>query len=248
MWRWMVAGSGRALLRSIIIGEMCVRASRSLGAMTRIGIVTPGDVPVICSIFCVCTTRSRRRRPGSGSGKGRSCEGWRETAVGERWPVGGGLISHRWLPLPLPGPSGALFSLRGWGVVVAVLGTVRTRRWGWGPAGRGLTAWARSKYTAPLKQHRERSVRGMSQVKLVARGVDPLLLNVYYMDEQGQSIQRDLSYALLERLDSWKQGAIEVEGPIVVPWVFEGANLQMYPHGAGRGQWRWLLTSDLINL
>jgi len=138
--------------------------------------------------------------------------------------------------------------LRGWGVVVAVLGTVRTRRWGWGPAGRGLTAWARSKYIAPLKLHKERSVMGMSQVKLVARGVDTLLLNVYYMDEQEHSIKHDLSYELVERLDVWKQAAIEAEGPIVVPWVFEGANLQMYPHGAGRGQWRWLLTSDLINL
>ncbi len=88
---------------------------------------------------------------------------------------------------------------------------------------------------------------GMS-VNLVARGVDTLLLNVYYTDEHGTSLKRDLSSGLVERLDAWKQAAIEVEGPIVVPWVFEGAHLQMYPHGAGRGQWRWLLTSDLINL
>src|SRR2546421_9069851 len=27
-----------------------------------------------------------------------------------------------------------------------------------------------------------------------------------------------------------------------------GMASQMYPHGAGRGQWRWLLMSDLINL
>src|SRR6266699_3443436 len=89
---------------------------------------------------------------------------------------------------------------------------------------------------------------GMSAVNLVARGVDTLLLNVYYTDEHGHSFKRDLSSWLVERLDAWKQAAIEVEGPMVVPWVFEGANLQMYPHGAGRGQWRWLLTSDLINV
>ena len=88
----------------------------------------------------------------------------------------------------------------------------------------------------------------MSEVKLVARGVDTLLLNVYYTDELGTSLKRDLSSGLVERLDAWKQAAIEAEGPMVVPWVFEGANLQMYPHGAGRGQWRWLLTSDLINV
>ena len=34
----------------------------------------------------------------------------------------------------------------------------------------------------------------------------------------------------------------------MVPWVFEEANLQMHLHRAGRGQWRWLLTSDLINV
>ena len=34
----------------------------------------------------------------------------------------------------------------------------------------------------------------------------------------------------------------------MVPWVFEGANPHMYLHSAGRGQWHWLLTSDLINL
>src|SRR5881398_2718423 len=88
----------------------------------------------------------------------------------------------------------------------------------------------------------------MAAVKLVARGVDTLLLNVYYTDEHGTSLKRDLSYELAERLDTWKQAAIEAEEPIVVPWVFEGAHLQMYPHGAGRGQWRWLLTSDLINV
>ncbi len=89
---------------------------------------------------------------------------------------------------------------------------------------------------------------GMSHVKLVGRGVDTLLLNVYYLDEQEKPVKHDLSNALVDRLDAWKQAAIEAEGSIVVPWVFEGANLQMYPHGAGRGQWRWLLTSDLINL
>ena len=78
----------------------------------------------------------------------------------------------------------------------------------------------------------------MSAFKLVARGVDTLLLNVYYTDEHGHSLKRDLASGLVERLDAWKQAAIEVEGPMVVPWVFEGAHLQMYPHGAGRGQWR----------
>jgi hypothetical protein len=89
---------------------------------------------------------------------------------------------------------------------------------------------------------------GKTAVEVLARGVDTLLLNVYYEDEQGKPIKRDLTHELVERLDAWKQGAIEAEEPIIVPWTFEGANLKMYPHGAGRGQWRWLLTCDALNL
>ena len=50
---------------------------------------------------------------------------------------------------------------------------------------------------------------GMSGVKLVARGVDTLLLNAYYTDEQGNSLKRDLSSGFVERLDAWKQAAEE---------------------------------------
>ena len=57
----------------------------------------------------------------------------------------------------------------------------------------------------------------MPEVRLVARGVDTLLLHVYYTDEHGHSLKRDLSSGLVERLDAWKQAAIEAEGPIVVP-------------------------------
>ena len=53
---------------------------------------------------------------------------------------GGGAVARRgrpdlspWCPRLPPSPLGAPFGLRGWGVVVAVLGTVRTRRWGRGP-------------------------------------------------------------------------------------------------------------------
>jgi hypothetical protein len=84
--------------------------------------------------------------------------------------------------------------------------------------------------------------------KMVGRGVDTLLVNVYYTDAEGRPAKRDLSPWLVEQLNQWKNRAIAEECPVVVPWVFGGAHLKMHPYGAGRGQWTWLLTSDLLTL
>ncbi len=86
------------------------------------------------------------------------------------------------------------------------------------------------------------------ETRMVGRGVDTLLLNVYYTDADGKPDKRDLASFLVEKLNAWKNQAIAAEGPIVVPWVFGGMHLHMYPHGAGHGQWTWLLTSDLLTL
>jgi hypothetical protein len=86
------------------------------------------------------------------------------------------------------------------------------------------------------------------ETRLVGRGVDTLLLNVYYTDADGKPDKRDLAPFLVRQLNTWKNQAIATEQPVVVPWAFQDAHLHMYPHGAGRGQWTWLLTSDLITL
>jgi hypothetical protein len=83
---------------------------------------------------------------------------------------------------------------------------------------------------------------------IVGRGVDTLLLNVYYIDADGKPDKRDLASFLVEKLNAWKNRAIVAEEPVMVPWAFGDAHLHMYPHGAGRGQWTWLLTSDLLTL
>ncbi len=83
---------------------------------------------------------------------------------------------------------------------------------------------------------------------MVGHGVDTLLLNVYYTDADGKPDKRDLASFLVRQLNTWKNQAIAAEEPVVVPWAFQEAHLHMYPHGAGRGQWTWLLTSDLINV
>ncbi len=83
---------------------------------------------------------------------------------------------------------------------------------------------------------------------VVARGVDTLVLNVSYYDRQHKPCKRDLPHDLKEQLDGWKQAAIVAEEPIPVSVTFEGVNLHMYPNGAGKGQWRWLLRCESFNL
>src|SRR6202048_1592700 len=82
---------------------------------------------------------------------------------------------------------------------------------------------------------------------IVGRGVDTLVLNVYYRDEKGKR-KEEIALDLKEQLDAWKQAAIVAEEPVPVPISFDGINLHMYPNGAGKGQWRWLVCSDNINL
>ena len=74
------------------------------------------------------------------------------------------------------------------------------------------------------------------ETRMVGRGVDTLLLNVYYTDVDGKPDKRDLAPFMVEQLNAWKNRAIASEEPVVVPWVFGGQHLHMYPHGAGRGQ------------
>jgi hypothetical protein len=83
---------------------------------------------------------------------------------------------------------------------------------------------------------------------IVGRGVDTLVLNVYFRDGQHKPCKREIPHELKEQLDAWKQAAIVEEEPIPVPLAFEGASLHMYPNGAGKGQWRWLLRCESFNL
>ena len=59
---------------------------------------------------------------------------------------------------------------------------------------------------------------------VVGRGVDTLVLNVYFRDGQHKPCKRELPHELKEQLDAWKQAAIVEEEPIPVPLSFEGVN------------------------
>jgi hypothetical protein len=90
----------------------------------------------------------------------------------------------------------------------------------------------------------------VSHFKLVGCGIDTLVLNVYYTDDNLKplAVKRELDEELAATLDEWQARAKEAEEPIASPWSFREARLFMAPHGAGKGQWRWLLTCPLLNV
>jgi len=49
-------------------------------------------------------------------------------------------------------------------------------------------------------------------------------------------------------LNEWPAHAKVEEKPVPIPWTFQNVSFLIHPHGAGKGQWRWLLTSKLLNL
>src|SRR5258708_31964402 len=86
------------------------------------------------------------------------------------------------------------------------------------------------------------------QARVVNRGIDTLVFNAYYLDEQGEPTQRVLEPQLLEALEKWKRKAQEEGEPVTTDWAFQGVALQMRPNGAGRGHWQWLLFSRVLTV
>ena len=87
----------------------------------------------------------------------------------------------------------------------------------------------------------------MQEPQLVGYGVDTLILNMRYTDEQYHPIKKELSEEIAYELDELQGAARRNEMAMISPWSFLGVSLFVEPHGAGR-QWRWLLTSPLLTL
>ena len=84
-------------------------------------------------------------------------------------------------------------------------------------------------------------------IKLVGYGVDTLILNVRYCDDTSQPVKRELDETLAQELDYLQSEARHVETAVATDWAFQDVLLFVEPHGAGK-QWRWLLTSRLLNV
>src|SRR5947209_11416596 len=87
----------------------------------------------------------------------------------------------------------------------------------------------------------------MQAIKLVGYGVDTLILNVRYSDSKGQPLKQELDEQLQAELDYLQGEARRLETAVATEWAFQGVLLFVEPHGAGK-QWRWLLTSRLLNV
>ncbi len=85
---------------------------------------------------------------------------------------------------------------------------------------------------------------------LVGFGVDTLYLNVLYSnpDNSLKKTKRTLEPDIMSELMDLQESAKEQESEIASGWEFEGVPLMMQSHGAGKGQWAWLLTSSLLDL
>lgn len=75
----------------------------------------------------------------------------------------------------------------------------------------------------------------MSEIKIVGRGVDTLVLNLYYADKQFQPIKQELDGNLQEELNRLQGEARLAESPLASRWAFRGFTLFMKEKGS-RGQ------------
>ena len=88
----------------------------------------------------------------------------------------------------------------------------------------------------------------MSDAWAVNWGIDTLVVNAYHTDEKGEPVKRDLDGLLVARLEEWKREAQGTHDLVSTSLTFNGVLMQMYPNGAGRGQWRWVLETGDIKL
>jgi hypothetical protein len=87
----------------------------------------------------------------------------------------------------------------------------------------------------------------VTDVKIVGRGIDTLVLNVCYADKIFQPLKRELAEDLQSRLNLLQNAARMNEAPMLTQWAFKGINLFMQEKGS-RGQWRWILKSPLLTV
>ncbi len=86
------------------------------------------------------------------------------------------------------------------------------------------------------------------QARIVARGIDTLVVNGFYTDEQGNPVKQDLEEGLQGTLRHLKEGAIAEGGEIPTQWSFGGQCLHMQPNGGNHGQFPYLLKCPLLTL
>lgn len=85
------------------------------------------------------------------------------------------------------------------------------------------------------------------KIRLLAYGVDTLVINVRYADADLEPVQQELDEGVALWLDIWQEAAKRDGVAVASDWSFLDHVLFVEPHGAGR-QWRWLLTCRLFSM
>ena len=88
----------------------------------------------------------------------------------------------------------------------------------------------------------------MSEYRVVNHGVDTVVLNAFYTNEDGNPIKRELEQTLHAQLDEWKRASQGIHDECPISLIFNGATMHMQPNGAGQGQWPWMLKSKDLTL
>src|SRR5579885_2819918 len=83
---------------------------------------------------------------------------------------------------------------------------------------------------------------------LVGYNVDTWYLNVRRKNRQGKLSGEGIDDDLASRLDALQAKARERGAEVMTSWRYGEVPLMLQAHGAGKGQWRWLLTSPLFAL
>ncbi len=87
----------------------------------------------------------------------------------------------------------------------------------------------------------------MTEVKIIGRGVDTLVMNVCYADRQFQPLKKEVSENLQNYLNVLQNAARMNETPMLTEWTFKDIHLFMQEKGS-RGQWKWILKSPLLTV
>lgn len=72
----------------------------------------------------------------------------------------------------------------------------------------------------------------MSNLKIVGRGVDTLILNICYAGTNGKQIKKELAADLQAELSRLQDEARTTETAVVTTWAFKGFHIYIQPKGS----------------
>src|SRR5690349_23286598 len=85
-----------------------------------------------------------------------------------------------------------------------------------------------------------------SGIRILGRGLDTLILNIYPTDEQGDIVNVRLSEVLEKELTLYKERAQELDEEVPTRWAFEGETLFMKDKGGSH--FRWILSCHQLTV